>query len=81
MREIKDRLHEQVARIGRALSSPKRLEFIGMLCRGEESVETLAARADISAKLAALTSGSSGWRARGLPVAEAGSASESQPDG
>jgi rhodanese-related sulfurtransferase len=51
MREIKDRLYDQVARIGKALASPKRLELIELLCQGEKSVETLAEQAEISVKL------------------------------
>ena len=52
MREIKDQLYDQVARIGKALASPKRLELIELLCQGEKTVELLAAQADISVKLA-----------------------------
>ncbi|MEX8494556.1 ArsR/SmtB family transcription factor [Sphaerotilus sp.] len=52
MKEIKNHLYEQVARIGRAMASPKRLELIELLCQGEKTVETLAAQADISVKLA-----------------------------
>ena len=52
MREIKDRLYEQVGRIGKALASPKRLELIELLCQGERSVDGLAQQADISVKLA-----------------------------
>ena len=52
MREAKDHLYEQVARIGKALASPKRLELIELLCQGEKPVETLAAQASISLKLA-----------------------------
>jgi rhodanese-related sulfurtransferase len=52
MREIKNHLYEQVARIGKAVSSPKRLELIELLCQGEKSVEVLAAQAEISVKLA-----------------------------
>lgn len=52
MREVKDRLYEQVARIGKALASPKRLELIELLCQGEKTVEVLAAQAEISVKLA-----------------------------
>jgi rhodanese-related sulfurtransferase/DNA-binding CsgD family transcriptional regulator len=52
MRAIKDQLYEQVARIGKALASPKRLELIELLCQGEKTVEILAAQADISVKLA-----------------------------
>jgi rhodanese-related sulfurtransferase/DNA-binding transcriptional ArsR family regulator len=52
MREIKDRLYEQVSRIGKALASPKRLELVELLCQGERSVDSLAQQADISLKLA-----------------------------
>jgi rhodanese-related sulfurtransferase/DNA-binding transcriptional ArsR family regulator len=52
MRELKNRLYEQVARIGKAVASPKRLELIELLCQGEKTVEALAAQADISVKLA-----------------------------
>jgi len=51
-RHIKNLLYEQVARIGKAASSPKRLELIELLCQGEKSVETLARDAAISMKLA-----------------------------
>ncbi|OIO60050.1 MAG: ArsR family transcriptional regulator [Alphaproteobacteria bacterium CG_4_10_14_0_2_um_filter_63_37] len=51
-RELKDRLYEQVARIGKAFSSPKRLELIELLCQGEKTVETLATEAAITVKLA-----------------------------
>jgi rhodanese-related sulfurtransferase len=50
-RKIKDLLYEQVARIGKVFSSPKRLELIELLCQGEKSVEELAAEASISVKL------------------------------
>lgn len=51
-RQIKNILYEQVARIGKAISSPKRLELIELLCQGEKAVETLAQEASISMKLA-----------------------------
>lgn len=51
-RSIKDRLYAQVARMGKAISSPKRLELIEILCQGEKTVEQLAADAQISMKLA-----------------------------
>jgi DNA-binding transcriptional ArsR family regulator len=51
-RRIKDLLYEQVARIGKAAGSPKRLELIELLCQGEKTVETLASEASISMKLA-----------------------------
>ncbi len=51
-RQIKNILYEQVARIGKAASSPKRLEFIELLCQGEKNVEQIATEANISVKLA-----------------------------
>jgi rhodanese-related sulfurtransferase len=51
MRELKNQLYEQVARIGKAVASPKRLELIELLCQGEKTVEMLAAQAEISVKL------------------------------
>ena len=51
-RRIKDLLYEQVARIGKAASSPKRLELIELLCQGEKTVDALAREAAISMKLA-----------------------------
>lgn len=52
MNRIKDQLYEQVARIAKAVASPKRLELIELLCQGEKAVEDLATQADISVKLA-----------------------------
>lgn len=51
-RQVKDVLYTQVARIGKAVCSPKRLELIELLCQGEKPVERLAAEAEISVKLA-----------------------------
>ncbi len=51
-REIKNLLYEQVARIGKAVCSPKRLELIEILCQGEKNVDELASAAEISVKLA-----------------------------
>jgi rhodanese-related sulfurtransferase/DNA-binding transcriptional ArsR family regulator len=51
-RKLKNILYEQVARIGKAASSPKRLELIEVLSQGEKSVEQLAAATNISVKLA-----------------------------
>ncbi len=51
-RIVKDMLYEQVARIGKVFSSPKRLELIELLCQNEKTVETLAREASISVKLA-----------------------------
>lgn len=50
-RNIKDQLYEQVARIGKVFSSPKRLELIELLCQGEKTVETLSRETSISVKL------------------------------
>ena len=51
-RTLKDLLYEQVARIGKAIASPKRLELLEMLAQGEKSVETLTAELSIDVKLA-----------------------------
>lgn len=49
---IKGLLYEQVSRIGKALSSPKRLELLALLAQGEKSVEKLADELSIEVKLA-----------------------------
>lgn len=41
-REFKDALYAQFARIGHALSSPKRIELLDLLGQGEKTVELLA---------------------------------------
>jgi len=41
-RLFKDAIYEQFARIGKAVSSPKRLELLDLLCQGPRSVEVLA---------------------------------------
>ncbi len=51
-RTLKDILYEHVARIGRATSSPKRLELLELLAQGEKSVEALADQLSIEVKLA-----------------------------
>lgn len=51
-RQTKNLLYDQVARLGKAVTSAKRLELIEILCQGEKSVEQLAASAEISMKLA-----------------------------
>lgn len=51
-RSLKDLLYEQVARVGKALSSPKRLEILEMLAQGEKAVETISAEVAIDNKLA-----------------------------
>jgi rhodanese-related sulfurtransferase len=47
-RQFKDALYEQFARIGHALSTPKRLEILDLLGQGERSVEVLAGEAGLS---------------------------------
>ncbi len=44
----KRRLYEQFAKIGKALSSPSRLELMEILAQGERTVETLAKEASLS---------------------------------
>lgn len=51
-RAIKDVLYEQVARIGKAVASPKRLELLELLAQGEKAVEQLAQELAIDVKLA-----------------------------
>jgi DNA-binding transcriptional ArsR family regulator/rhodanese-related sulfurtransferase len=51
-RRIKDLLYEQVARIGKALASPKRLELLEVLAQGEKTVESLSVDLSIDIKLA-----------------------------
>jgi len=48
----KSHLYEHVARIGQAISSPKRLELIELLAQGEKTVELLAGQAGIDMRLA-----------------------------
>jgi rhodanese-related sulfurtransferase len=50
-RKTKDLLFEQVARVGKALASPKRLELLELLSQGENTVEALATEASIGIKL------------------------------
>jgi rhodanese-related sulfurtransferase len=50
-RDIKNLLYEQVGRVGKALSSPKRLEVLELLAQGEKTVEALAQEAAIDVKL------------------------------
>jgi rhodanese-related sulfurtransferase len=51
-REIKNVLYELVARMAKAMASPKRLELLELLCQAPKSVETLAREADITVNLA-----------------------------
>src|SRR5216110_2223698 len=47
-REFKDRLYGQFARIGKALSSPHRLEILELLAQGERTVDSLANEVGLS---------------------------------
>jgi rhodanese-related sulfurtransferase/DNA-binding transcriptional ArsR family regulator len=49
-RFVKDTLYEQLARIGKAVSSPQRLEMLDLLAQGEKSVESLAAATGLMVK-------------------------------
>lgn len=51
-RAIKDAVYEQIARISKALASPKRLELVALLTQGPKSVEELVEETGISMKLA-----------------------------
>lgn len=51
-RSLKDLLYEQVARIGKAVANPKRLELLEVLAQGEKTVEALTAELSIDVKLA-----------------------------
>jgi rhodanese-related sulfurtransferase/DNA-binding transcriptional ArsR family regulator len=48
----KSHLYEQVARISKALASPKRLELLDLLTQGAKTVEQIASQAHIDIKLA-----------------------------
>ena len=41
-RKFKDAIYEQFSRIGKAVSSPKRLELLDLICQSEKTVETLS---------------------------------------
>lgn len=47
-RELKDSIYEQLARIGKAVSAPKRLELLDLLCQGPRTVESLAEQSSMS---------------------------------
>ena len=47
-REMKDAVFGQFARIGKALSAPKRIELLELLCQGPRTVESLAEQTAIS---------------------------------
>jgi rhodanese-related sulfurtransferase len=47
-REFKDAIYEQFARLGKAISAPKRIELLDLLCQSPRTVEALAEQAAIS---------------------------------
>ena len=47
-RGFKDAFYEQLARLGKAVSAPKRLELLDLLCQGPKTVEVLAGHAALS---------------------------------
>jgi DNA-binding transcriptional ArsR family regulator/rhodanese-related sulfurtransferase len=47
-RDFKDRLYGQLARIGKAVSSPYRLEILELLAQGERTVDSLATELGVS---------------------------------
>lgn len=48
-RAFKDRYYDQLARVGRCLGSPRRLELLELLAQGERPVEELATLVDLTA--------------------------------
>ena len=47
-RVFKDRVYEQLARIGKAVASPQRLELLDLLSQGPRTVENLAQQAHLT---------------------------------
>jgi rhodanese-related sulfurtransferase len=47
-RQFKDAIYEQFSRVGKAVSSAKRLELLDLLCQGKRTVEVLAGEAELS---------------------------------
>src|SRR5262245_57894166 len=47
-RRFKDSLYEQFARIGKAISAPKRLELLDLLCQAPRTVEARAEHRGLS---------------------------------
>jgi rhodanese-related sulfurtransferase/DNA-binding transcriptional ArsR family regulator len=48
--QVKDQLYDQFSRIGRAISSPARLEILDLLSQGEKTVEQVAEQARLGIK-------------------------------
>lgn len=47
-RQLKDAIYQQLSRLGKAVSAPRRLELLDLLCQGPRTVEALAEQAAIS---------------------------------
>jgi DNA-binding transcriptional ArsR family regulator len=47
-RRFKDAIYEQFARIGKPVSSPKRLQLLDLLCQAPRTVEALAKEASLT---------------------------------
>jgi rhodanese-related sulfurtransferase/DNA-binding transcriptional ArsR family regulator len=47
-RRFKDSVYGHIARIGKAVAAPKRLELLDLLCQGPRTVEALAGQAGVS---------------------------------
>ena len=47
-RRFKEAIYEQFARLGKAVSAPKRLELLDLLCQGPRTVDALAEQAAMS---------------------------------
>lgn len=47
-RAFKDRLYDQLARVGKAIANPHRLEILELLAQGERTVESIATEANLS---------------------------------
>ncbi|UQA59962.1 ArsR/SmtB family transcription factor [Polyangium aurulentum] len=47
-RQFKDAVYEQLARVGKAVAAPKRLELLDLLCQAPRTVETLAELSGLS---------------------------------
>ena len=47
-RSFKDRLYGQLARVGKALANPHRLELLELLAQGERTVDSLASETEMS---------------------------------
>ncbi len=47
-RAFKDRLYDQLARVGKAIANPHRLEILELLAQGERTVESIASETHLS---------------------------------